>query len=97
MCELDSGLVDNFHVVENEILKFDRQGEFYLVLILKRRKDAKGAMPEGVNEDNRLIKHFFVYDVEYFRRKRDAIRQLCAQNGARAYILPQRRSCRNVL
>lgn len=89
--------IDNFDEVEDSILRFDRDGEFYMVLVLKRRKDTKGEMVEGVNEDNRLIKHYFVYDKEYLERKKESIRALCIQNHARAYILPQRRSCRLVL
>ena len=87
----------NFRIVEDNILRFDKEGEFYMVLVLKRRKDSKGKMAEGVNEDNRLIKHYFVYDKEYLEKKTDAIMTLCEQNNARAYILPQRRSCRLVL
>lgn len=45
-------------------------------------------MVEGVNEDNRLIKHYFVYDKEYLEQKKDAIMALCEQNNARAYIVP---------
>ena len=89
--------IDNFDVVGNDILRFDGEGEFYMVLILKRRKDTKGKMAEGVNEDNRLIKHYFVYDKDYLEKKKESIKALCEQNNARAYILPQRRSCRLVL
>lgn len=85
-------MIDNFEIVRDNLLKFDKQGEFYMILVLRRRKDVKGKVVEGVNEDNRLIKHFFVYDKEYFDRKKDAIVALCNQNNARAYILPQRRS-----
>ena len=85
-------MINNFDIVRDNILKFDKPGEFYMILVLRRRKDVKGNLVEGVNEDNRLIKHFFVYDKEYFNRKKDAIIDLCKQNNARAYILPQRRS-----
>lgn len=85
-------MINNFDIVRDNLLKFDREGEFYMVLVLRRRKDIKGNVAEGVNEDNRLVKHFFVYDKEYFDRKRQAIINLCKQNNARAYILPQRRS-----
>ena len=87
----------NFRIVEDNILRFNEEGEFYMVLVLRRRKDSKGKMAEGVNEDNRLIKHYFVYDKEYLEKKANAIMTLCEQNNARAYILPQRRSCRLVL
>lgn len=84
--------IDNFGIVRNNVLQFGAEGEFYMILVLRRRKDVKGKVVEGVNEDNRLIKHYFVYDKEYFDRKKDAIVALCKQNNARAYILPQRRS-----
>lgn len=87
-----SNEIDNFGIVRYNVLQFGAEGEFYMVLVLRRRKDVKGKVVEGVNEDNRLIKHFFVYDKEYFDRKKDAIIALCKQNNARAYILPQRRS-----
>ena len=89
--------IDNFNFVYDNLLKFDSKGEFYLALILKRRKDTKGKMAEGVNEDNRLIKHYFIYDAEYLHRKEESIKQLCRQNNARAYIIPQRRTCRLAL
>lgn len=89
--------IDNFQIANDNLLQFSDEGEFYMVLVLKRRKDTKGKMAEGVNEDNRLIKHYFVYDKEYLEKKKEAIKTLCEQNNARAYILPQRRSCRLVL
>lgn len=90
-------MIDNFNIVRDNLLRFDREGEFYMLLVLRRRKDVKGKVVEGVNEDNRLIKHYFVYEKDYFDRKRDAIVALCEQNNARAYILPQRRTCELVL
>lgn len=89
--------IDNFRTIEHNLLRFDEEGEFYMILVLKRRKDTKGKIEEGETGDNRLIKHFFVYDKEYLRKKEGEIKVLCAQNNARAYILPQRRSCRLVL
>ena len=90
-------MIDNFDIVRDNILQFDKPGEFYMILVLRRRKDVKGSVVEGVNEDNRLIKHYFVYDKEYYDKKRQAIINLCEQNNARAYILPQRRTCKLVL
>lgn len=89
--------IDNFEIAKDNLLRFDKDGEFYMVLVLKRRKDTKGRMVDGVNEDNRLIKHYFVYDKAYLEQKKDAIMALCEQNNARAYMLPQRRTCRLVL
>ena len=89
--------INNYELVKDRVLQYQDEGEFYMVLILKRRKDTKGKMKEGVNEDNRLIKHYFVYDKEYLERKMNSIIALCQQNNARAYVLVQRRSCRQVL
>ena len=89
--------IDNFKLVEDSLLRFDNEGEFYMALVLKRRKDTKGRMAEGVNEDNRLIKHYFIYDKDYLEKKKESIKVLCEQNNARAYLLPQRRSCGLVL
>jgi hypothetical protein len=89
--------INNHKLLKDRVLQYQDEGEFYMVLILKRRKDTKGKMKEGVNEDNRLIKHYFVYDKEYLERKMDSIIALCQQNNARAYVLVQRRSCRQVL
>lgn len=89
--------IDNFEIAKSNLLRFDGDGEFYMVLVLKRRKDTKGKVADGANEDNRLIKHYFVYDKEYLEKKKKAIENLCEQNNARAYLLPQRRSCRLAL
>ena len=89
--------IDNFQVAESQLLSFCNPGEFYMAMVLKRRKDVNGPVIEGVNEDNRLIKHYFIYDAEYLNKKKQAIINLCEQNNARAYLLPQRRDCRLVL
>lgn len=89
--------IDNFKFVEDNLLRFDNDGEFYMALVLKRRKDTKGRMAEGATEDVRLIKHYFIYDKDYLEKKKESIKGLCEQNNARAYIIPQRRSCRLVL
>lgn len=84
--------IDNFDIIHDRLLGFDKPGDFYFVIVLKRRKDFR-AIDGGVNEDNRAIKHYFVYGKDYFRKKEPIIKSLCLDNGARAYILPQRRFC----
>lgn len=90
-------MLDNFQLVKERLLDFSSPNDFYFVFILRRRKDIKGSVPEGVNEDNRMLKHYFVSQAEYLDKKKQAIVQLCEQNDARAYILPQRRDSRLVL
>lgn len=85
--------IDNFSIAYERLLKFEKPGDFFFIKVIKRRKDFKDKMDCGVNEDNRIIKHFFVYSEEYLRSKEAEIKQLCHDNGARAYILPQCRYC----
>ena len=33
--------IDNFEIAKSDLLMFDGDGEFYMVLVLKRRKDTK--------------------------------------------------------
>lgn len=90
--------VDNFDIIKDHLFTPPLgEGEFFLVLVLRRRKDVAGSMSSGVNEDNRLLHHYFVYEKEYLTRKKQAIVDLCDNNNARAYILPQRRDSQLVL
>lgn len=89
--------LDNTELVREKLLKYDHKGDFYFAMVLKRRKDTKGKMLEGVNEDNRLIKHYFFYDLDYFDKKIESVKRLCDDNDARAYLLPQRRNDLTIL
>lgn len=83
--------IDNFEIVENNILQFDNVGEFYTVLVLKRKKD------KNEEEAHFGVKHFFLYMKSDLNKIEGEIKSLCDLNTARAYILPQRRSTRLVL
>lgn len=82
--------VDNIDIIRDRILKFDRKGVFYVVHILKRKKDKNADFAVG-DDDARLIKTYYIDSMERFDRKISQIKNLCFLNNARAYILPQRR------
>lgn len=88
---MSKALVDNIDVIRERILKFDNKGDYYVVHILKRKKDGQSDFAKG-DDDARLIKTYYIDSLEYFDRKIGQIKNLCFLNGARAYIMPQRRN-----
>ena len=88
---MGKAMVDNVDVIRERILKFDNMGDFYVVHILKRKKDGQSDFTKG-DDDARLIKTYYIDSLEYFDRKIGQIKNLCFLNGARAYIMPQRRN-----
>lgn len=84
--------IDNFDVFEKH-LTFTDKTDRYIVHILRRPKDCKQISSTwGSNECQRLLRTYYIDSIEYFNRKRDAIKELCTTNRARAYILPQVRN-----
>lgn len=83
--------VDNIEAVRKNILKFEKEGDFFVVHIIRRKKDESGGEVCG-DDDARLIKTYYIDNLEYFDRKIPAIKNLCVLNSARAYILPYRRN-----
>lgn len=78
----------------SELRHYDR----YVIHVLRRPKDCKELVNElGSNESQRLIKTYFIDNLEYFDKKVTAIKELCKANNARAYILLQVRNTRDCL
>lgn len=88
-------MTDNFELIRSKLTfvdDFDR----YVIHIMRRVKDQdKNVL--GSNESQRLLRTYYVGDLEYFDRKITAIKELCGTNNARAYILPQVRNNRDCL
>jgi len=79
---------------KTELRHYDR----YVIHVLRRPKDCKELANElGSNESQRLIKTYFIDNLEYFDKKIPAIKELCKANNARAYILLQVRNTRDCL
>lgn len=73
-------LVDNFELI-SDLLDFSKPNNFYMVQILKRRKENPD-MKTGV----KTINVYFIYSFNEFNILRDKIIDDCISNNARAYI-----------
>lgn len=78
--------MNNFNEINN-LLKFDNEGEFYLVQIYKRRKDNP-----GMEKDMFMLDSFFIYSNDDLKKIEERIIKICEDNNARAYIRLNRRS-----
>ena len=83
--------IDNFDIIREHLDFIDTKLDRYVVHILRRPKDLTPDMKNtlGANESQRLIKTYYIDSLEYFDRKREAIKELCRANNARAYIIVQ--------
>ena len=84
-------VIDNFDIIREHLDFIDTKLDRYVVHILRRPKDISPEMKNalGANESQRLIKTYYIDSLEYFDRKREAIKELCRANNARAYIIVQ--------
>lgn len=90
--------IDNFELFRKH-LTFVSNRDRYIVHILCRPKDISDKERQliGSNEKQRLIKTYYIDSLEYFDRKTEAIKEMCRQNNARAYILPQVRDTKTCI
>ena len=87
-------MIDNLDIVKT-LLNFNNPGDFYFLIILKRKKD----QPEGERDNHqsvRTIKTYCVDSLEYLDKRYDEIKQLCEMFKARAYIHVQKQNHRDV-
>jgi hypothetical protein len=87
-------MIDNLDIVKT-LLNFNNPGDFYFLLILKRKKD----QPEGERDNHqsvRTIKTYCIESIEHLDRRYDEIKQLCEMFKARAYIHVQKQNHRDV-
>lgn len=89
--QYQSMVIDNFDIIRSHLDFIDTKLDRYVVHILRRPKDISQGMKNalGANESQRLIKTYYVDSFEYFDRKKEAIKELCRANNARAYVLVQ--------
>lgn len=87
-------MIDNIEIIK-PLLNFENEGDFYHLMILKRKKD----QPEGERDNHqsvRTIKTYCIDSVEYLDKRYDEIKQLCEMFKARAYIHVQRQNHKDV-
>jgi hypothetical protein len=87
-------MINNIDIIK-PLLNFEDEGDFYMLYILKRKKD----QPEGERDNHqsvRTIKTYCVESIEYLDKRYDEIKQLCEMFKARAYIHVQKQNHKDV-
>jgi hypothetical protein len=87
-------MIDNLEIIK-PLLNFDNEGDFYMLYVLKRKKD----QPEGERDNHqsvRTIKTYCVGSIEYLEKHYNEIKQLCEMFKARAYIHVQKQNHKDV-
>lgn len=83
-------MIDNLKLIK-PLLNFEKEGDFYMLYILKRKKD----MPESERERHqsvRTIKTYCIESIEHLERRYDEIKTMCEMFKARAYIHVQKQN-----
>jgi len=84
-------MIDNFDKIRN-LLEFRSQDDFYFLQILQRKKDNEKGKVNGSNNNSRLIKAYYIKNLEHFDFIKPEIIELCKSFNARAGINLNRRS-----
>ena len=87
-------MVDNFELIK-PLLHFPNHGDFYFLQLLLRKKDGLD-VPNGSDNQRRLVRDYHVTDVKQLDEWRDEIIRLCNETGARAYIRLNRRNYKTI-
>ena len=86
-------MIDNIKLIK-ELLNFEKEGDFYMLYIFKRKKDQ--TVDKHVHQSVRTIKTYCVGSIEYLEKRYDEIKQLCEMFKARAYIHIQKQNHNDV-
>lgn len=73
-------VLDNLELVK-PLLVFDDEQDFYLLQIIKRKKDNP-----GFNKDNVVIKSYYIKSIEQLEKLYEEIKTICISFNARACI-----------
>jgi hypothetical protein len=83
-------MINNLDIVKT-LLNFNNPGDFYFLLILKRKKD----QPEGERDNHqsvRTIKTYCIESLDHLDRRYEEVKQMCEMFKARAYIHVQKQN-----
>lgn len=86
-------MIDNLHIVK-PLLTFDTKGEFYMLAVLKRKKDQ--STDKSNHQSSRTIKSYTIDNIEYLDEKWDEIKKLCEVFRARAYLYVQSKNHKDI-
>ena len=87
-------MIDNLELIK-PLLNFEDEGDFYMLYILKRKKD----QPEGERDNHqsvRTIRSYCIKSVEQLEKRYDEIKMMCEMFKARAYIHVQKQNHKDV-
>ena len=84
-------MIDNFGKIR-DMLEFRNKDDFYFLQILQRKKDHVVDKVNGSNNNSRLIKAYYIKNLEHFDFIKPEIIKLCKLFNARAGINLNRRS-----
>jgi hypothetical protein len=87
-------MIDNLELVK-ELLNFENEGDFYMLYVLKRKKD----QPEGERDNHqsvRTIRTYCIKSIEQLEKRYDEIKMMCEMFKARAYIHVQKQNHKDV-
>jgi hypothetical protein len=87
-------MIDNLEIIK-PILNFTDDGDFYMLYVLKRKKDQLENEKHN-HQSVRTIKTYCVSSLEYLDERYDEIKQLCELFKARAYIHVQKQNHKDV-
>lgn len=79
-------VVDNWQFLRDR-LDFSDPDKFYFIELMQRKKD-----DDSFPANNRMVKYYFVYSLEYYDAIKSEVKKLSDCTGARVYILLNRRS-----
>lgn len=83
-------MINNIEIIKS-LLNFEKQGDFYMLYVFKRKKD----QPEGERDNHqsvRTIKTYCIESINHLDRRWDEIIQMCEMFKARAYIHVQKQN-----
>jgi len=83
-------MIDNLELIK-QLLNFEKKGDFYMLYILKRKKD----QPEGERDNHqsvRTIKTYCISSIDHLDSRYSEIVDLCEMFKARAYIHVQKQN-----
>ena len=86
-------MINNLQLIK-PLLNFEKEGDFYMLYIFKRKKDQ--TTDKANHQSVRTIKSYCIESVEHLEHKYDEIIQLCEMFKARAYIHIQKQNHKDV-
>ena len=86
-------MIDNLNQIK-ELLNFDNEGDFYMLYVLKRKKDQ--TTDKSNHQSVRTIKTYCIESIDHLEKRYDEVKMLCEIFKARAYIHVQKQNQKDV-